>query len=208
MSIIKILNIFSNRFARHIFDRKTNAVPLIASEHILILRWDAKLGDTIVSSFFYREIKKLRATKVTVVTTKELAELHEQSFGADQVIISRPLPGILELFRLRKHLVNIDTVVHLVVKVQPIEIFFLWLLKPKHVFSLDDDLNWVDVKMGRLTEGLSFADKYRYVLERLGVKNICKDYIIPMPDTNIQNTAEYLRCDIVFNPFVLNCIEI
>jgi ADP-heptose:LPS heptosyltransferase len=86
-------------------------------------------------------------------------------------------------------------------KIQPSEIFFLWLLKPQHVFSLDDGLGWVNVKMGRTTEGRSFAEKYGYVLERLGVKGICHDFIIPMPPASTSGTAGTSNRDIVFNPF-------
>ena len=201
MTLINIQNAISSTFARFIFDRKTSPVPMGVPEHILVIRWDAKLGDSFVSSFFYREIKKLVATKVTVATTKELAELHMQSFGADHVVISCPRPGLRKLISLRSQLTGIDTVVHLVGKIQPSEIFFLWLLKPKHVFSLDDDLGWVDVKMGRATEERSFSEKYRYVLERLGIRNICNDYIIPIPSASALETAGSARCDIVFNPF-------
>lgn len=141
------------------------------------------------------------ASKVTVVTTKELAELHSQVFGADQVVISHTRPGLRELISLRRRLTGIDAVVHLVGKIQPNEIFFLWLLKPQYVFSLDDSLGWVNVKMGQATEGRSFAEKYGYVLERLGVKDICYDQIIPIPSTSTPGAAETSNRGIAFNPF-------
>ncbi|MDG9959872.1 lipopolysaccharide heptosyltransferase family protein, partial [Klebsiella michiganensis] len=47
--------------------------------HILLLRWDAKLGDSIVSSFFFRESRKLNA-RLTVLTVNELAEMHTNTF--------------------------------------------------------------------------------------------------------------------------------
>lgn len=201
MTTMKIRKAISRAFARLVFDRRAAPALLSTPRHVLVLRWDGKFGDAFVSSFFYRELRKAGTTKVSVVTTTELAEIHSSVFGADQVIISRPRPGLRELIVLRRRLVGIDAVVHLVGRIQPSEIFFLWLLKPQHVFSLDDELGWVNVKMGQTTEGRSFSEKYTYVLDRLGVKDIRDDYIIPMPATNPPGAANTTNCDIVFNPF-------
>lgn len=201
MTSMKIRKAISRYFARLVFDRKAPLALLSVPRHVLVLRWDGKFGDAFVSSFFYRELQKAGATKVSVITTTTLADIHRVVFKADQVIISSPRPGLRELIALRHRLVGIDAVVHLVGRIQPSEIFFLWLLKPQHVFSLDDDLGWVNVKMGRTTEGRSFAEKYAYVLDRLGVKDICQDYIIPLGTTNPHGAANTTSCDIVFNPF-------
>lgn len=56
--------------------------------HILLLRWDAKLGDSIVSSFFFRESRKLNA-RLTVLTVDELAEMHTNTFDLTHVMWTR-----------------------------------------------------------------------------------------------------------------------
>lgn len=86
-------------------------------------RWDAKLGDSIVSSFFFREARRLNA-RVTVLTVVELAQAHTQDFGVDQVVITNANPGVLELRRLAQQLGQVDVVVHLVGRIQPAEILF------------------------------------------------------------------------------------
>lgn len=40
-----------------LFDKKTPLGIQGEVNHILVVRWDAKLGDSFISSFFFREIK-------------------------------------------------------------------------------------------------------------------------------------------------------
>lgn len=141
-------------------------------------RWDAKLGDSIVSSFFFREARRLNA-RVTVLTVVELAQAHTQDFGVDQVVITNANPGVLELRRLAQQLGQVDVVVHLVGRIQPAEILFLRLLRPTRVYSLDDRLRCVNRKFGETTAGLDMAERYRRVLMDLGASMVDRKYIVP-----------------------------
>ncbi len=71
---------------RLLVDRSLQPRPTEENLHILVPRWDAKLGDSIVSSFFFREARKLNA-RVTILTVAELAQMHALDFGVDQVVI-------------------------------------------------------------------------------------------------------------------------
>lgn len=170
----------SRWLVRLLADRPLTANMVGNNPHIVVLRWDAKLGDAIVSSFFYREARKLNA-RVTVITVTELAELHAQDFAADQVIVTRATPGFIELYRLTRQLGRVDAVVHLVGTIQPVEIIFLWLLRPALVYSLDDSLNCVNRKFGAITQEMNTATRYCQVLIDLGAKNVQSTYIIPLP---------------------------
>lgn len=103
VSIFLNLQILHKAVSRLIFcllaDKPLPMKTLSAKLHILLLRWDAKLGDAIVSSFFFRESRKLNA-RLTVLTVKELAEMHINTFGVDEVIVTNPHPGLGELRRL------------------------------------------------------------------------------------------------------------
>jgi hypothetical protein len=148
--------------------------------HILLLRWDAKLGDSIVSSFFFRESRKLNA-RLTVLTVNELAEMHTNTFGVDDVIVTNPHPGLGELRRLVNQLSNVDAVVHLVGRLQPAEIVFMRLLRPASIYSLDDSLRCVNRKMGFAANTLNIVEQYKYILQDLGAKVIDTQYIVPLP---------------------------
>nr|WP_238539312.1 glycosyltransferase family 9 protein [Pseudomonas sp. GM55] len=148
--------------------------------HIVVPRWDAKLGDSIVSSFFFREARKLNA-QVTVLTVAELATLHAQDFGVDRVIVTGANPRVAQLRNIARQLGPVDVVVHLVGRVQPAEIMFLHWLRPSRVYSLDDDLRCVNRKFGAATAGQGFPERFERVLLDLGAKAVERQYIIPLP---------------------------
>lgn len=182
---------------RLLVDRSLQPRPTKGNLHILIPRWDAKLGDSIVSSFFFREARKLNA-RVTVLTVVELAQMHALDFGVDQVVITNANPGLLELRRLAQQIGKVDVVVHLVGRIQPAEILFLRLLRPARVYSLDDRLRCINRKFGETTAGLDMAERYRRVLLDLGACMVDRKYIIPLPDT-MPNATSAPR--ILFNPY-------
>ncbi|MGV8863211.1 MAG: glycosyltransferase family 9 protein [Pseudomonas sp.] len=183
--------------ARLLADRPLTAALAASNPHVIVLRWDAKLGDAIVSSFFYREARKLNA-HITVLTVAELAELHTLDFAADQVIVTRPAPRLAELYRLARQLGRVDVVVHLVGTVQPAEIIFLRLLRPALVYSLDDSLNCVNRKFGASTQSLDTAARYRKVLIDLGATEVQSSYIVPLP-AELPEVAQAPH--ILFNPY-------
>jgi ADP-heptose:LPS heptosyltransferase len=182
---------------RLLADRSLKPKATEGSLHILVPRWDAKLGDSIVSSFFFREARRLNA-RVTVLTVAGLAQMHTYDFAVDQVVITDANPGALELYRLARQLERVDVVVHLVGRIQPAEIMFLRLLRPARVYSFDDRLRCVNRKFGAATAGLDMAERYRRVLIDLGASVIDRKYIVPLPDT-LPNPAHVP--DMLFNPY-------
>ena len=159
--------------------------------HIVVPRWDAKLGDAIVSSFFFREAKKLNA-RVTVLTVAALAQLHETRFGVDQVLVTDENPGALTLCRLARRLGRVDVVVHLVGRIQPAEMLFIRLLRPARVYSLDDDLRCVNRKFGASSVGLDVAGRFARVLADLGLDSVQCDYIVPLAQPLPQDPPQLL----------------
>ncbi|MDA1381258.1 hypothetical protein PCI56_19195 [Plesiomonas shigelloides subsp. oncorhynchi] len=62
-----------------IFDKEK--IPLNKNNHLVIVRWDAKLGDAIVSSWFLREVKNNNPSMwITVITTESMADLFKRFF--------------------------------------------------------------------------------------------------------------------------------
>jgi ADP-heptose:LPS heptosyltransferase len=184
---------------RALFDRSPARAAMRTAGHVVVLRWDAKLGDAIVSSPFYREVRKLPEMRVTVVTVAELEEMHREDFGVDRVIVTRARPGFRELLRVRRELGTVDVVVHLVGRIQPREIFFLSRLNATRVYSLDDALRLVSHKLGASTKDLLFVEKYARVLQSLGLLAVQTGYIVPSPST--AGAMGIGTADIVLNPY-------
>lgn len=189
------LRSLARRTALALFDRPAVVSVQAPARQILLIRWDGKLGDAIVSSFFYREAKRCGA-RVSVITTTRLVALHAEHFGADLVIGTSHRPSLMELMRLARRLRGVDTVVHLTERFTAREILFLWLLHPRNVFSLDDHPRWVNGKLGDVTIALRFSEKYAYVLRRLGMYEIDTTPIIPAA-----TGRQVAEMDVVFNPF-------
>ena len=182
---------------RLLADRSLPLEETPTRRHIVVPRWDAKLGDAIVSSFFFREAARMNM-RVTVITVAELVPLHQQVFGVERVVVTSANPGVVELIRLVRQLGPVDTVVHLVCKLQPAEILFIRLLRPASLYSLDDDLRCVNRKCGAVTAGLNVMERYRHVLQALGAQTVNSDYIVPLP---AELPAPDAAPQILFNPW-------
>lgn len=183
-----------------LFDRK---VPLgIQGEinHILVVRWDAKLGDSFISSFFFREIKKLPGNKkVTVITTPALASLYRDCFGVDDVIEINKRPGYGAIKEMAASIPHVDLVIHLTEGMKMKDLYLLHQLSPTNVASLDDSIGRVNVKLSKVTADMLFQDKYRYLLSLLGAKEVDQQYIIPVAGKgNLTSPCDDL---ILINPF-------
>lgn len=164
--------------------------------HIVVPRWDAKLGDAIVSSFFFREARKLGA-QVTVLTVAELAELHRIDLGVERVITVDTTPSLTRLLTLARELGPVDALVHLVGRIQPAELLFIRLLRPARVYSLDDALHCVNRKLGAATARSPVAERFAWVLADLGAGEIDRRYIVPLPEHAVGDRA----ARILLNPY-------
>ncbi|MFV3290655.1 glycosyltransferase family 9 protein [Pseudomonas sp. NY11955] len=187
---------FARLIMRCLVDRQLASRNVAHPLHIVLPRWDAKLGDAIVSSFFFREARKLGA-RVTVLTVPELANIHRLDFGVDRVITVASTPTLTSLGPLVRELGSVDVFVHLVGRIQPLEMLFIRLLKPARVYSLDDALQCVSGKLGEATAQLNVVERYTRVLLDLGATQINRDYIVPLPDRQGGNTVAH----ILVNPY-------
>lgn len=195
----RIRDVLRRRIAMFFFDKKNDfSVDAILSKQkyrVLVWRLDAKWGDSIISSFFYREIKKNNGVEVIVITTPELYSLYKEDYQVDRVYILNKRPAYIDLWRISRDIGHVDVVVHLAESMKMKEMFFISRLSSKIVFSLDDELSIVSHKMGFKTKNVMFRDKYKTILSELGVENIDTTYIIPLRNKKMDNF------NIIINPF-------
>ncbi|GJA47498.1 MULTISPECIES: glycosyltransferase family 9 protein [Aeromonas] len=183
-----------------LFDKKMPLGIQGDIKHILVVRWDAKLGDSFISSFFFRELKKLPGNKkVTVITTPALASLYRDCFGVDEVIEINKRPGYGAIGKMVSAIPHVDLVIHLTEGMKMKDLYLLYKLSSTNVASLDDSIGRVNVKLSEATAGMLFQDKYRYLLSLLGAKEVDQKYMIPVAEKGNVTSA----CDdlILINPF-------
>ncbi len=199
--VIGYLQLLRDRIRRKIgiflFDKQVPPGLHGEINHILVIRWDAKLGDSFVSSFFFRELRKLPNKVITVITTPSLEALYKDGFGVDHVIAVGKRPDYKTLHRIASSIGHVDLAVHLTEGMKMKDLYFLHKLSPSNTASLDDNIARVNIKLASTTKGLLFQEKYSYLLNLLGLKEIDAKYIIPQKEINRAIDGEY----ILINPF-------
>lgn len=167
-------------------------------KNILLVRWDGKIGDSIVSSSLVQSLQNDPTKNLYVVTTKSLSNYYLEYLNLNDkqvFIIEKPL-SLIGIYKLKRYLPEVDTVVHPVGYFRFYDLMMTLFLKPRNVFGLDDKQNFVNFKLGQLTRGMNFNDKYQYISSLL-TKYIVNDYFIPQT----KNNREIPEDTIVFNPF-------
>lgn len=190
-----------------LFDRNAIATDENPSaNNIVVVRWDAKIGDSIVSSFFFRELKKAYPeSKIQVITTQALSDLYKSHFTVDAVHISKKRPSYSELNKLAKQLESADIVIHLSKILKMKDLYFLNRVRAKNIVGLDDGVKLVNINLNQATLGQHFSSKYRAILELLKVDNIKTDYVVPNSPQISQRISNQINLQdrrvIAINPF-------
>ncbi|WMC10334.1 glycosyltransferase family 9 protein [Oceanimonas pelagia] len=162
------------------FDKPSSGGDLAQVKRVLLVRWDAKIGDSIVSSFFFRELRRFRPDIcIDVITAPHMATLYQEHFGVDNVYCCKKRPSYAELKELASEIGAVDLVIHLGKHLKMKDIYFLHCLKASNVMGLDDDLNMVNIKLGEATKGRHFSEKFAYALNLLGISLPDCQYILP-----------------------------
>lgn len=202
---------FRRKLGLFLFDRvslEDKSISARKINRILIIRWDAKLGDSIVSSFLSREIKKIdHNIQINILSSQALAHLYKSYWHASEVFISPKRPSYFHLAQLANKMGDIDLVIHLTKQMKMKDLFFIRKLNAKWVASLDDEPKLVNIKLGKLTKGCHFSEKYKRILDFMGSENVDKSYIIPLEESSRKRLSRFLIDNnihgsiIAINPF-------
>jgi ADP-heptose:LPS heptosyltransferase len=188
--MLMALKSFTNRirawrdgFRRAIAVALLDRTPRVSGEFeeaILFVRWDAKLGDTVVLSWVWRAIKRHRPDlKLWIVTGSGFYDLFESTYGFDKVVVSPRRPSLSSIFKIARQLKRPRYVVHLSEALKARDLAFLRLIEPAHVVGLDDALKCIDIKIGAQTEGCHFSQKLVPLLQKLSVASDDRRYWLP-----------------------------
>ena len=194
---------------RWLFDRplaSESACKLQSCRRIVLIRWDAKLGDAIVSSFLFRELRKANPDlAIEVITTDAMASLFEEQWQPDRLYRCSKRAGYRELARLATEIGPVDLVVHFNKQFKMKYLYFIHRLGPKHLAGLDDELACIDIKLGTVCQGMHFSEKFAYLLRACGVPDVDTSYWLPSRKANEQAVQAAWPTDyspvIAINPF-------
>ncbi|OLF20875.1 hypothetical protein BSP75_15525 [Aeromonas sp. YN13HZO-058] len=183
MAVIKTFQFWRDVLRRKLgillFDRHSS-VRSPSHGATVFVRWDAKLGDAIVSSWVAREIKnKFPERKVYVITSSEMAPLFRDFFNFDCVFEIPKRAGYMELKKLANEIGDVDYLVHFSQKMKMKDLYFISKVGSKNVAGLDDELDCINIKLGQKTAGMHFAKKFKVLLEYMEIANPDTSYIVP-----------------------------
>ncbi|MGL4734118.1 MAG: glycosyltransferase family 9 protein [Enterovibrio sp.] len=214
MALINQLQLGRDKLRRQIgrwlFDKThapmaTNDTQSPSTEKVVLIRWDAKLGDAIVSSWVAREIHKhLPEREVWVVTTSAMAPLFRDHFDCDKVLEIAKRPNYRDLAALAIELGRVGYLVHFGNALKMKDIYFLSQVKARHIAGMDDELNCIDIKLGAQTQASHFSDKFAALLAQMGVNDPDQRYIIPRANAWESELAHWWPKEtgvLAFNPY-------
>ncbi|SMG66875.1 LOS biosynthesis enzyme LBGB [methanotrophic bacterial endosymbiont of Bathymodiolus sp.] len=165
-----------------LFDHKVAPVicPIADLQHVVFIRWDAKWGDAIVSSLMIAPLRKAYPDiKITIVTSAALADYFENYLNVDQVIVVQRKPTYRQLSALAQKLKPVDLLIHFNMHMKMKDLYLLNKVRARQVAGLDDDIGRVNLKLGKQTQGLHFAQKLVYLLRCLGIEVENPEYHVP-----------------------------
>lgn len=165
-------------------------------KHILIINWYGKFGDAIISSFIFRELKKDRNIKISVVTTLELKEIYEY-YNADNIYILPKEHTLKDIKHLALQLTNIDSIIPLIGTLGFKDLYFINYISPQYLFSTDSELKSSNNNFIKQSKSLLINEIYIKILELIGIKDINENYIIPFLDEK----NKFQKYNIIYNPF-------
>lgn len=178
-------DLFRRRLARILFDKEINCnkhnLPISRGngKKFLVIRWDAKLGDSIVCSWLYREIKKEnKNNQLIVICNCNIHKLYENIWGGDIFVIKKR-PSYRELRLLAEKIGFVDYALHFGEQLKMRDIYFLSKLSTTCIAGMDDDLDLINIKLGQVTSEMHFSEKFVYFLNGVGFFNVDAKYIIP-----------------------------
>ena len=185
-------------FGLRLFDRPKPVPDLVRPIiNILIVRWDAKWGDAIVSSFFIPEIKKkYPEANVTVLAPANMVDYFSAYLGADKVLA---LPKRLKYRQLRlmaKELGHFDLTVHLSPRLKMKDLYFFSRLDSDCIAGMDDEVQSVNIKLGKQSAGQHYSTIYKNLLLQLGIDFPDGQYLVPR-DLDSQERIKYFLAEIV-----------
>ena len=198
---------FKRKIGKRILDKKKVKTELKFEniKKILFIRYDGKIGDYIVSSFIYREIKKQRPDiQIDIVGISKNEQLFDKNKYVDNFYKLKKTKYRYMLFlasKLRKQKYDI--------LIDPTEV-----LKNKDLFfirRIDAGINFgyakEDYKIFNKNikkNDKHIVDVYKIILEKLGFRNIDTDYDIPEDERSDEKVSRFLAENLIEKLIAVN----
>ena len=191
----KILYQFYRKIGKLLFDRSLDNL-LKEANHILLINWHGKIGDAIISSFIFRELRNKTNIQISVITTKELEPIY-QYYNFNNIYLIKQKHNLCDINNIANKINQVDIIIPLIGTLGFNDLFLISKLSPSYVFSTDKNLKLSNQQFLKEIDKKTVDEIYHKILEFIGISNINDNYIIPY----LKKIDKQLDYDILFNPF-------
>ena len=204
MSIKSFLQNIRIRVGKFFLDKKSETHTDFAINKILFLRQDGKIGDYIVSSFVFRELKKLNPNiQIGVVCTKKDSYLFQQNSYIDKLyfVKKRDILDYIKCgLKLRKE--QYDVVIDPTIFIRNRDLLMMRIINAK---------NYVGYKKSQYQlfnfniEGeYHFSELYCIALAKVGFNIEDTSYDVPFNSESADKVKQYLNKNNIKNYIAIN----
>ena len=201
-SLQKARDYIRRKVSLFFYDRIRQPTATVRKQ-IVFVRWDAKLGDTIVTSWLFREIRKHDPSlQLVVIAPESFKSMFLNDMGADRVIVSPKRVKFADIRRIAKAVGPAEYVMHMAEHLKPKDVYLLSKLDSNYVVGLDDEVKGINIKAGARTQNQHFADKVAVLMNHMGINDFDQSYIVPFDSIAQARTDAWWpdRPVIAFNP--------
>ncbi|MFZ7200701.1 glycosyltransferase family 9 protein [Avibacterium avium] len=172
---------------------------------ILFLRQDGKIGDYIVSSFVFREIKDFDPSiKVGVICSKQNAYLFEQNPYIDQLYLVKK-KSIIDYIKngLKISKQRYDLVIDPTIMLRNRDLLFLRLINAKNYLGYQkEDYKLFNLNLSQMD--IHFSEIYRQALEKVGIPVKSMQYDVPFREKERSEITQFLQKNQLQNYLAIN----
>lgn len=182
--------------ARALIDRRLSGdvkLPL-ATNSVLFIRMDGKVGDTVVSSFVYKALKEaFPQIRIGVLTLPNVDGIYRNNPFIDEIYHLKKRPSFSLIKRLCKSIPHYETVVFPVRWLKPRDLYLLDQLDPSYIIGREEGLKLVNILIDKGNETTHGAKIFEEVLSVFGVTRYDRSYFIRWSDDVESEVAEFIK---------------
>ncbi len=208
MKIKHILHTYRLKFGKALLDAKPRQISASQTKHLntfLFLRQDGKIGDAIVSSFVFREIKKNNPNAfIGVVCTQKNQFLFKNNPLIDKIFLVKRRSILSRIFlglKLRKY--QFDALIDPTFLLRNRELLFIRLIGAKNNVGYCKSSYKIFNKNIENSD-LHFSSIYKKALERVGIPNVNTRYEMAINSSSQNEITEYLDRNNLKNYIAVN----
>lgn len=182
--------------AKILFDRAPKTSNPLNPKHIhaiLFLRQDGKIGDSVVSAFALREIKKHAPhIQIGVLCNHKNRAIFEHNPYIDAIHEVKHKSLISYIQTAKAIAGQYDVVIELSTALRPRDLILMNLLNAQYYIGLDKaDYQIFNINISNTQQ--HYTDIFREALERCGFQHVDTEYILPENPTSADKVQAFLK---------------